>query len=137
MIKIEFMMVCTTLAITIILWNVYTWYNMADKRTRKAVARHEYLAYTYVLHFNTLRRRPLRRYTYIQPAAHEFENRITQTPCCRLYIFVLLLFIHNTIYNCSSGITPSQFNICVQCNVYLYTYNAVGRYLMYSIYKTR
>jgi len=75
--------------------------------------------------------------THIPPAAHEFENRITQTPCRRLYISVLLLFIHNKIYNCSSGITPRQFNICVQCNVYLYTYNAVGRYLMYSIYKTR
>lgn len=101
---------------------------MADKRTRKAVARHEYLAYTYVLHFNTLRRRPLRRYTYTPPAAHEFENRITQTPCRRLYIFVLLLFIHNTIYNCSSGITPSQFNICVCMCTYIPIMRLVGIY---------
>lgn len=53
-----------------------------------------YIATAHVLHFNTLRRRPLRRHcTHTPPpAAHEFENRITQTPCRQLYLCVDIIY---------------------------------------------
>jgi len=62
-----------------------------EKRWRDTNTR---IATTHVLHFNTLRRRPLRQhYTHTPPpAAHEFENRITQTPCRQLYLCVDIIY---------------------------------------------